>query len=65
MKILKNKIQRIADSFEDLLNDEGLPLSQSEIARRVQMSPEDRLVEATNIVENILDKRTGFAGLDH
>tara|TARA_Y100000385_G_scaffold268113_1_gene304836 strand:- start:393 stop:5591 length:5199 start_codon:yes stop_codon:yes gene_type:complete len=58
-------IQRIADSFEDLLNDEGLPLSQSEIARRVQMSPEDRLVEATNIVENILDKRTGFAGLDH
>lgn len=58
-------IQRIADSFEDLLDDAGQPLSQREIARRVQMSPEDRLVEATQIVENILDKRTGFAGLDH
>lgn len=58
-------IQKIADSFEDLLDESGQPLSQREIARRVQMSPEDRLDEATQIVENILAKREGFAGLDH
>ena len=38
-------IQKIADSFEDLLDENGMPLSQREIARRVQMSQKTDLMK--------------------
>jgi len=58
-------VQKIARSFDELLNEEGLPLSERELARRLNMTEEEKLEEALSIVNAMLDKRTDYAGLDH